>query len=283
MAVTLHDLACLRVELADLGPFATGLEHGGAEAETHGASKMRLGALGHEDDDRVGSLGRDLDRVCVLQSADVAGILDNGNLHSEADTQVRDSVLSGPLGGSNHSLSSTRSESTRNQDSVSGAHIVPCLVVFCRVARVGRGLKGLGLNPDEVQLAVAAHRRVLKGLDGGQVRVVKVGVLSDECDGDSVKQVILGEGEGSPLLPERLALLDKRGGDLNLVENQGIGEELDKVLVVEEDRNVVGRVDIVNSNDLLVIDITEQGDLLNGGGVEGLLATAGNLSASKNH
>lgn len=40
---------------------------------------------------------------------------------------------------------------------------------------------------------------------------------------------------------------------------------------------MVGAVDIVNGDNLLVGDITEKRDLLNGRGVEGLLATAGNL------
>jgi hypothetical protein len=44
---------------------------------------------------------------------------------------------------------------------------------------------------------------------------------------------------------------------------------------------VVGAVDIVDSDNLLVFDIAEEGNLLDGGGVEGFLATTSNLSPSQ--
>jgi hypothetical protein len=281
VAVTLQDLASLTVKLADLGPFASGLEDSGAESQPHGTSEVGLGALRHEDDDGFRSFGRDLDGMGVLESADVASVFDNGNLHSQANSQVRRLVLSGPFRGRNHSLCASRSESTGNQDSVGRANVVPRLVEFRRVEAVHGWLKGFGLDPHEVQLASAAHCRVFQTLDSREIRVVKIGVLADKRNGHGFEQTILGKSKSLPLLPEILAFLDVRSWNVDLIEFQRSAEEPRQVLVVQKDRDVVSGVDIVDSKDLLVVDITKECDLLDGRGVEGLLATACNLSRQK--
>ena len=106
---------------------------------------------------------------------------------------------------------------------------------------------------------------------------MKTRVLSNQGDRNGIEQAILGEGEGPPLLPQLLALLDEGRRNGNLVKVQCSGEKLYEVLVVEEDGDVVGRVDIVDRNDLLVIDVAEERDFLDGGGVEGLGAAARDL------
>lgn len=277
VTVTLEDLSGLSVKLADLGPLRTRLEDGRADSETHGSSEVGGGSFRHEDDDGVGGLCGNLNRVCVLQSTDVTGVLNNRNLHSQANSQVGNVVLSGPLGSRNHTLSTTSSESSRDQNTLGGTNIVPGLVKLGGVGSVGGRLQSLGLNPDQVQLAATAHSGVLKRLDNGKVGVVQVGVLSNEGDSNGVEKAVLAKGEGLPLLPEVLALLDVCGGDVELVKVEGGGKLLGELLLVQKDGDVVGGVDVVDGDDLLVVDVAEEGDLLDGSGVEGLGATTSNL------
>jgi hypothetical protein len=278
VTVTLEDLSGLSVKLTDLGPLRTRLEDGRADSETHSSSKVGGRSFRHEDNDGVGGLRRDLNRVCVLQSTDVTGVLNDRNLHSQANSQVGNVVLSGPLGSRNHTLSTTSSEPSGNQDTLSGTNIVPGLVELGRVGSVGGRLQSLSLNPNQVQLAATAHGGVLERLDNGKVGVVQVGVLSNKGDSNGVEETVLAEGKGLPLLPEVLALLNVCGGGVELVEMEGGGKLLGELLLVQKDGNVVGGVNVVDGDDLLVVDVTEEGDLLDGSGVEGLGATTSNLS-----
>lgn len=93
---------------------------------------------------------------------------------------------------------------------------------------------------------------------------MKIGVFADKGDGHRVVQAVLGEGKSSPLFPEVFALLDVGGGNVNLFQGHSGGEKLDQLLVIQEDGNMVGRVDIVNSDNLLVVDVAEEGNLPNG-------------------
>ena len=106
---------------------------------------------------------------------------------------------------------------------------------------------------------------------------MELSVFADESDGDVLEVALLGEGERAPFLPEKASLLGEFGADVKGGEVQRFGENAGEVLGFQEDGDVVGAVDIVDGDNLLVGDITEKRDLLNSRGVKGFLATAGNL------
>lgn len=104
------------IQPSDLCVLGRGLKDGRTQTQSHGPSKVRLGDLGHEDDRGRGAARDELGRVGVLDATDVSGPLDDGDLHPEADSEVRDLVLSRPLASDDHTLRTSHSETSRDQD-----------------------------------------------------------------------------------------------------------------------------------------------------------------------
>lgn len=217
----------------------------------------------------------------TLKAANVTGVFHDSHLHAQAYSQVGNFVLTSPLGGRHHSLSSSRAKSTRDQDSVCSTHVMPRLMELRGIANVNSRLQRLGLNPHKVQLPVAMHSRMLQTLHSGEVRVVEIGVLSDKRNCHCLVQAVLSESQGLPLLPQVGTLLDVRLGDVDLVQRHSRSQKLDKLLVVQKDRHVVSGVDVVDRDNLLVVDIAKEGNLLDGSRVKGLRAAAGNLFSKR--
>jgi hypothetical protein len=80
-----------------------------------------------------------------------------------------------------------------------------------------------------------------------------------------------------PEIPESLALLSHRRGDLAVLKSQALFQELQKTLLLEKERNLVDGIHVAHTNDLLVLYLAASGDLCNGSLVKLSLATAGNL------
>ena len=275
VTVTLLDAGGLAVKSAKLAEFGAGLEVGGTGAETHGTAKLLLGTLGHEDDDAVLGVGVELLRGGILEVAEVTGSLDNGNLHTKADTEEGGLLLTSPLGGLDHTLSTTVTETARNKNTMSDANVVPSLVVLGGILLLGLLLEMLRINPDEVKLAAAAHGGVLESLDDGKVGIVQLNVLANQDDIDG-----LGEAVGNNLLPpgpDLLALSDTGGGELDVVELQGLLEFPEQALLLEEERNLVDGGHIADGENLVDLDLAAGSNLIDSALLKGLLATARNL------
>lgn len=275
VTVTLLDGGGLAVESTELAELRAGLEVSGTGAETHGTAKLLLGTLGHEDDDAVLSVSIELLRGGILELAEVAGSLDDGNLHTKADTEEGGLLLTSPLGSTDHTLGTTVTEAARDENALGDANIVPSLVVLGGILLLGLLLEVLRVNPDEVELAATAHGGVLKSLDDGKVSIVKLNVLADQDDVDG-----LGVTEGNnflPLGPDLLALADTGGGELDVVELQGLLKFPEQTLLLKEKRHLVDGGHIADGKDLVDLDLAAGSDLVDGALLEGLLTTARNL------
>ncbi len=276
VAVSLEDLGLVAVQGAELGPLRSRLELSWAETKTHGATHSGLVNLWHEHDDWIFSALVQLRRGRALHVAHMARKLNNSDLHTEADTKVWGFVGTCPLRSLDHTLGTAVSETTWNQDSIGGADLVPRLVVSGWVALLGCVLQLGGVDPAEVELLLAAHSGVLERLDDGKVGVVEGGVLADQSDVDFLGGVVDAVGQLGPLMPCALAAVDEVLGLWNSVELEDLGEGGDETLVLEEDWDVVGRLDVVDSDDLLRLNLTEHGNLVGGGLLEWDVASAGN-------
>ena len=73
--------------------------------------------IGHEVDD-ARTILIEFRGICVLKAEDMTGIFDNGNLHTEADTEIRHVVFSCIACGGNHSLDTASAETARHDDTV---------------------------------------------------------------------------------------------------------------------------------------------------------------------
>jgi len=140
MTMTLQHGRSTSIQLADGRVFSASLELGRAGSETHGTAEMGLGDLGHVDDNRGRRVLVQLDRVGLGHTADVTSKLDDSDLETQADSKVRNLLLTSPLGSSNLALNSTVTESTGDKETLGRAKILPSLVVLDRVGSASLGL-----------------------------------------------------------------------------------------------------------------------------------------------
>lgn len=83
-----------------------------------GSSSEELASEGREGTRQFCTRGYERGEVeLTLKSANVSSPLNDGDLHSEADSEEGDLVLSSPLDGDDHSLGSSHSKATGHQDS----------------------------------------------------------------------------------------------------------------------------------------------------------------------
>lgn len=131
VAVTLIGGSALKsVERAELGSFAVLLEESRAGTQTHGPTEVYLINFGHVHDDWAGGTLVKLDGVGVLKAEDVVGVFDHGNLHTQADAEVRLTLGTGVVSSTHHSDGTSCTETSRDQNAVGSADIVPGLVVL---------------------------------------------------------------------------------------------------------------------------------------------------------
>ena len=125
----------------------------------------------------------------------------------------------------------------------------------------------LRIDGNQVELAAAAHGRVLESLNNREIRVHVRRVLSDQGDLDGV--VVLGNDDRLlPQFPKGAALGDLILVDLDLVESQALLQELEKPLLLKKERDLVDGLHVVHANHLLIIELAACGDLADGSSIE---------------
>jgi len=145
----------------------------GLRAEAHRAAEiLDFLLLGEQVDHRIGRLGVHLGRVRPVEPADVAGELRDGDVHPEADAEVRDLVFARHSAGEDLPLPASRAEPTRHEHAVDTCELGPRLVER----------HVLGVDPAHVDVAAVVDSRVLERLVHREVRVVELHVLPDERD-----------------------------------------------------------------------------------------------------
>ena len=114
---------------------------------------------------------------------------------------------------------------------------------------------------------------MLERLDHGQVRVVELGILAHKGDGHG--RIVAADDGILPQTPHLNTLLYAGLIARDLIEVKGRRQHGDEVLSVEEDWHLVDAGHVVDDHDLPLLDLAVQGDLGDGGGLEGLVAAAG--------
>ena len=118
---------------------------------------------------------------------------------------------------------------------------------------------------------------MLKGFYAGKVGVLQTRVLTNQDNRDLIIMVVFGAGQGFPLPPNDRPPVLKLWKDLHGVQAEDFLELGDQSLLFEQQRYIVCRRNIVNSNNLLDFDLTEHCQLLGGHFLEQGRATASNL------
>jgi len=194
----------------------------------------------------------------ALPAEDVPAVLHDHDLEAEADPEVRDLVLTAVVGGEDLALHPSEAEASRDDDSVARLDNVPGLV--------GGVAQLVGLDPAELEVALAPDGGVLEGLDDGEVRVLEPAVLADEGDLALCLELVNAVGHSGP------------SGDLGRGDGEGelelAGDDVVQVLLDEEEGNVVNVVDIVDRENLVGGHVAEAGDLAARGLLEALRGAA---------
>ena len=241
MAVALGDGGAL-VHGVGLG---TGNEVGDPGAETHGAPEVDdLFLLLEKADDGVGGAFVELGAVGIVPAADVAGELDDGDLHAEADAEEGDVVFAGVAGGGDFPLSAAVAKATGDEDALEAFEV-----------GFGPGFfNALGIDADDLDLGVVGGSGVGEGFVDAFVGVLKLDVLSDDSEAD-----VMG---GMDDALDKLAPAGEVGlGGVGDVEDAA--DHVVEPFFVELDGDLVdGVLDIANLDDALDGDVAEEGDFL---------------------
>jgi hypothetical protein len=78
-----------------------------------------------------------------------------------------------------------------------------------------------------------------------------------------------------------VSLLQHLRRDFDLIQREEIADHRDQSLLLKEHGDLVGGWHVSDDQNLLVIDLAEVGDLLDGGGFEFAFATTGNLDCQR--
>src|SRR5439155_2569466 len=147
-----------------------------------------------------------LRRVRAVEPGRVPGELGYGDVHPEADTEIRDPALAGDATGENLALPAARAEAAGDEHAVHGLELG--LSLFER--------HSLRVEPAYADGAAVVDPRMLERLVHREVRVVELHVLADQGDLD------LPRARGADALGqlEPFAELGLTGGQLELLADE---------------------------------------------------------------
>ena len=246
MAVTLgHDVA------VDLGRQRARIDGAGLGAQAHGAAQVRVGValldlavvvlpLGDQGDDRLVGFRIELGRVRVRQAGHIAGVLDQRDLHAQADAEVRDLVFAGVARGHDLAFHAALAKAPRHQDGVVLGQVL-----------AAAGLDFFRVQVLDVDPALGMDAGVAQRLGQRFIRFDQVDVLADHADGDLVFWILERVNQLGP----------HRQVGLRRFEAQGFEDDVVQALVAQHLRHLVDGVHVPHRDHGLLFDVGEQRDL----------------------
>src|SRR5581483_6183319 len=211
--------------------------------EAHRASQVfDFLLLGEQVDHRERRLRIHLGRVRALEPDDVTRELRDGDVHPEADAEVRDAVLARDAAGEDLPLPAARAEAARDE------HAVDLFELPARLL----DRHALGIDPADTYVAAVVDAGVLERLVDRQVRVVELHVLADQGDLDHTLALPDALGQLVPLAEVRLR---RRQPEL-------LTDEVVEALLLQRGRDEVHVGDVLVRDHLVRLDVGEEGDLV---------------------
>ena len=158
-------------------------DHAGIASQPQRSALVDLIALaGHEINDLMSSLWGKFTRVCICDTQYMTGVFDHGDLHSEADTKIRDVVFPRILCRQNHAFDTAVTEAAGDNDTV----------------QIGKDMifrflcDGLGVDPLNVDHGVKRKTCMAQSLGYGEIGVVELYILAHKSNGDSFAAALDG-------------------------------------------------------------------------------------------
>ena len=171
----------------------------------------------------------------------MAGVLDGGHLHAQADAQVGNLLLAGKAHGANLAFHPALAKAAGHQDGVKAgqlAHVV--------------GGEGLGVNVVDLDLGMVVDAGVAQGLVERLVGVRQVGVLAAHGDAHRVSWVVHLAHQVVPA-----GEVGRLGEQLQLHADQ-----LVQTLLVQHAWHLVDGVHVLHGDHAMQRHVREQADLL---------------------
>ena len=223
----------------------------GLRAEAHRAAEVRAGRalldaavavlpLGDQRDDRVRRVGIELGRVRVRERCAVTRVLDHGQLHAEADAEVRDAVLARVADRLDLALDPTLAVPSRHQDRIHA---------FQGIETVA--LDRFRIDVVDLHFAAGVDARMGQRLRQRLVRFGEIDILADHRN----VHVVLGvHHRVDQLVPH---------GEIRGTGAQGelAAHDLVQPFGVQRRRDLVDRVGVERGNHCFGRDIGEERDL----------------------
>ena len=142
----------------------------------------------HEVNDLMRSLRGELTGVGIRDTEHMAGIFNDGDLHTKADAEVRNVVFPRILSGQNHAFDTTVTKSTGNDDAVKATKD-SVFRFFCN---------GLGVNPLDVYFRVKGISCMAQGFRNRQVGIMELHIFTHKPDGHRLAAVFDGRNHSLP-------------------------------------------------------------------------------------
>ncbi len=177
----------------------------------------------------------------ALQVADIAGELDDGDLHAEADAEEGDAFFAGVAGGGHLPFRTTITEATGDEDALQTGEV-----------EFGAGFfDAFGIDADDVHLAVVGGAGVREGFVDALVGVLEFDVFADDTDAHVVRGVDDALDKVAPA-----AEIGLRG-----VEIEQATDVVVQALLMELQRHLVnGVLHVTDFDDSLDGHVAEEGD-----------------------
>lgn len=265
-------MALVDLRTIDLRCLRAGLDRHALRAQAHGAAQVGVGRaffnaavailpFGDQRHHRMLGLKVEFRAVGVLHAGHVAGELDDGQLHPQADAQVRHGLLAGVLDRADLAFRAALAEAARHQDRVERFQ-------HLRMAR----LQLFGIDVLDVDARRGVQPGMAQRLDQRLVRLGEVDILADHADGDLVLRVLQRVHHARPH-----GQVGRRCIDAQLLADDAV-----EALLVEHLRNLVDGVDVPHRDHRVLRHVGEQRDLralVIGDGAVGAAQQRGRLDA----
>src|SRR6266702_4013102 len=244
------ELVAMAVALEDngfaIGPvgLCAGRQAADPASQAHGTTLVgHLSLRGHQIDDRVRTLGIEFGTVGSWKPQDIACELDDRNLHTQAQPQVRLARAARKVGGFDLALDATMAEAAGNDDA---RHILLRLGV--PLAHV---LQGLGVNPLDAYIHIVIPARVMQCLADREIGVMQFDVFADQGNGQCWAVMLNGINQVMPLLHVRRVL----------GQAQFLYQKFTQARLLQDQRHLVNCPGGDQWDNGSRLDITEEGNL----------------------
>ncbi len=191
-------------------------------------------------DDRVRARAVELGAVRTRQTGDVARVLDDRELHPQADAEIRDAVHPCMAHRLDLAVDAALAEAAGNQDRIDAVELDGAVT-----------LQVLGLDEADVDPRPRAQPRVHQRLAERDVGIAEIHVLADHRDGHRQVRVALGRHD---LLP--LAQVRRRH-----VQPQLLADDVVQSLLAQQHRDPIDVVRVHRGEDRALLDVGEERNL----------------------